>query len=56
MELSLDSSPHNERKKDVAAKPSASSLSVAAILTKPQSADLEEVHECLIQEIRFLDY
>lgn len=61
VELSLDSSPQDEKKKDVTAKPSASSLSAATSLTKPQSADLEEVHEYLIKEIcfispRFLEY
>ncbi|XP_045893535.1 sorting nexin-1a isoform X1 [Micropterus dolomieu] len=46
VELSLDS-PLNERKRDVTAKPSAStpSLSAAASLAKPQSASLEELEE-----------
>ncbi|XP_029992290.1 sorting nexin-1a [Sphaeramia orbicularis] len=49
VELSLDS-PHNERKKDMTAKPSASAPSLAAAaaaasLTKPQSAALEELEE-----------
>ncbi|KAG7230876.1 hypothetical protein INR49_024903 [Caranx melampygus] len=46
VELSLDS-PHNERKKEAAAKPSASapSLSAAASLAKSQPAALEELEE-----------
>lgn len=46
VELSLDS-PRNERKKDAAAKPSASapSLSAAASLVKPQAAALDELEE-----------
>ncbi|XP_029910168.1 sorting nexin-1a isoform X2 [Myripristis murdjan] len=46
VELSLDS-PRNDRKKNVMTKPAASapSLSVAASLSKPQSATLEELEE-----------
>ncbi|XP_041853707.1 sorting nexin-1a isoform X2 [Melanotaenia boesemani] len=47
VELSLDS-PRNDRKKEAAAKPSASApaaLSAAASLAKPQSAALEELEE-----------